>query len=463
MLAVQDTDLVTTATPAVASLNPLVWSERRYATPVQVDDYRRPSEVDYARVIHSESFRRLQGKTQILSISDSDFHRTRLTHSLEVSQVGSGILQHLRHIETDPDVLHALPDTKLVETICMIHDLGHPPFGHGGEVALNFAMRNHGGFEGNGQTLRILSKLELFSNGFGSNLTRRTLLGTLKYPVPYSKSAPPPAPGVVSPINGQMMLDRTAHKPPKCYMDCEQDVVDWIYQPLSEADRARVFANKAKSLDCTIMDLADDIAYGVHDLEDAISLGLVSAEQMMEDIAPSFWDEFLNRITDRYNIDLTSGRGSRYETFCESLFAGDPMTTKQQIGRLVGYMISNTIIQTRDYDCPLFYYEATMRAKALALLNELKRFILSRVIKSPQLQQCRFKGQQMIIQLFAYFNHDPRNLLPSKIFRDFDAAVDPDAKQRVICDYLASMTDGCLISAYERLMSPRAGSAFDPL
>src|SRR3546814_6447955 len=79
-----------------------------------------------------------------------------------------------------------------------------------------------------------------------------------------------------------MMLDRTAHKPPKCYMDCEQDVVDWIYEPLSEADRVRIFANKAKSLDCTIMDLADDIAYGVHDLEDAISLGLVSTERSDE-------------------------------------------------------------------------------------------------------------------------------------------------------------------------------------
>src|SRR3546814_15937382 len=98
-----------------------------------------------------------------------------------------------------------------------------------------------------------------------------------------------PAPGVVSPINGQMMLDRTAHKPPKCYMDCEQDVVDWIYEPLSEADRVRIFANKAKSLDCTFMDLADDIAYGVHALEDAISLGLASTEQMLEDIPPPFW------------------------------------------------------------------------------------------------------------------------------------------------------------------------------
>lgn len=464
MLAVQSPSPVATKALAVASLDPLVWSERRYPTPVQPDDYRRPSEVDFARVIHSESFRRLQGKTQILSISDSDFHRTRLTHSLEVSQVGTGILQHLRHIESDPDVLNVLPDTKLIETICMIHDLGHPPFGHGGEVALNFAMRDHGGFEGNGQTLRILSKLELFSEGFGSNLTRRTLLGTLKYPVPYSKLAPEtPAPGIISPINGQMMLDRTAHKPPKCYMDCEQDVVDWIYEPLSEADRTRVFANKAKSLDCTIMDLADDIAYGVHDLEDAISLGLVSAEQMLEDIPSTYWDEFLDRITERYNLDLSNGRGSRYETYCESLFSGDPATTKREIGRLVGYMISNTMIQTRDYDHPFFFYEASMRTKALELLTQLKRFIHARVIKSPQLQQTRFKGQQMIIQLFAYFHRDPMHLLPSTVGREFEAADGESAKQRVICDYLASMTDGSLMATYERLMSPRAGSAFDQL
>src|SRR3546814_11660030 len=96
------------------------------------------------------------GKTQILSISDSDFHRTRLTHSLEVSQVGTGILQHLRHIESDPDVLNVLPATTLLDTICMIHDLRHPPFGHGGDVALHFAMPHHVGLERPGQTRALL-------------------------------------------------------------------------------------------------------------------------------------------------------------------------------------------------------------------------------------------------------------------------------------------------------------------
>src|SRR3546814_11756012 len=101
-------------------------------------------------------------------------------------------------------------------------------------------------------------------------------------------------------------------------MDCEQDVVDWIYEPLSEADRARIFANKAKSLDCTIMDLAYDIAYGVHDLEDAISLGPVATDPMLEDIHSSYWDEFLNRIPARYNLDLHNGRGPLYAIFTQT-------------------------------------------------------------------------------------------------------------------------------------------------
>src|SRR3546814_19577885 len=103
-----------------------------------------------------------------------------------------------------------------------------------------------------------------------------------------------------------------------------------------------------------------------------------------------------------------------------------------------------------------------MRTKALDLLTQLKRFIHARVIKSPQLQQTRFKGQQMIIQLFAYFHRDPQHLLPSSIGRDFNAAAGDSAKQRVICAYPASIPDGSLMSTYERMLSPTAGSPFDP-
>jgi dGTPase len=162
-----------------------MWDDRREKRINQPDEVRGPAEVDYARVVHSASFRRLQGKTQILNLGDSDFYRTRLTHSLEVAQVGEGIAQFFRKFNSSHPAINSVPSTSLIQTIGFTHDLGHPPFGHGGEVALNYCMRDKGGFEGNGQTLRILSKLEKFHESYGSNLTRRTLLGVLKYPTSY--------------------------------------------------------------------------------------------------------------------------------------------------------------------------------------------------------------------------------------------------------------------------------------
>ncbi len=121
---------------------------------------------EYARLIHSAAFRRLQNKTQVLGLGENDFYRARLTHSLEVMQIGSGIIERLFKLESItkeyPELTSYLPPMRLIEAICLAHDIGHPPFGHGGEIALNYCMLKHGGFEGNGQTLRILTKLEKF-------------------------------------------------------------------------------------------------------------------------------------------------------------------------------------------------------------------------------------------------------------------------------------------------------------
>ena len=162
------------------------WYDRREPWQAQADDARDGAATDYSRVIHSASFRRLQGKTQILNLGDSDFYRTRLTHSLEVAQIAGGIARRFEKVYADHAARQYIPDLSMIQAVGMTHDLGHPPFGHGGEVALNFCMRGAGGFEGNGQTLRILSRLEKFSKVAGANLMRRTLLGVLKYPVPFS-------------------------------------------------------------------------------------------------------------------------------------------------------------------------------------------------------------------------------------------------------------------------------------
>jgi dGTPase len=167
------------------------WIERRSGWTQHSDDARGPFDADYARVVHSGSFRRLQGKTQILNLGDSDFYRTRLTHSLEVAQIAGSVMRQLEKDCSNHPAHEFLPQLSLIQTAGYCHDLGHPPFGHGGEVALNYCMRSDGGFEGNGQTLRILTRLENFSQNDGADLSRRALLAVLKYPVSYTRACNP--------------------------------------------------------------------------------------------------------------------------------------------------------------------------------------------------------------------------------------------------------------------------------
>ena len=159
---------------------------RRKYQPYRSGDVRSQFDRDEARLIHSAAFRRLQSKTQVLGLGESDFYRTRLTHSMEVAQIGRGIVQYLSKKKKFKEHKDHLPDISLITAICLAHDIGHPPFGHGGEVALNYCMRDYGGFEGNGQTLRILGKLDKYTADHGLNPTRRMLLGVLKYPASYN-------------------------------------------------------------------------------------------------------------------------------------------------------------------------------------------------------------------------------------------------------------------------------------
>ncbi|MDA7984602.1 MAG: dNTP triphosphohydrolase, partial [Alphaproteobacteria bacterium] len=265
------------------------WEERPGGRSERSGDERGPFDIDYARIIHCAAFRRLQGKTQTLNLGDGDFYRTRLTHSLEVAQIAGGIVKWLKdhpseskHCIDAETLCSLLRDHSLFQAISLTHDLGHPPFGHGGEVALNYCMRDNGGFEGNGQTFRILSKLETFaapcdsgsspSVRHSNGLTRRTLLGVLKYPVSYKSAIKSDAdkydPNLVEKLKSISAVDREASRPPKCYLDSEEKEVEWVLKPLNPAKRAEFKgAGKDgklhKSFDCSIMDIADDIAYGV--------------------------------------------------------------------------------------------------------------------------------------------------------------------------------------------------------
>lgn len=443
------------------------WSARRENWAPQGEDARADGDVDYARVIHSASFRRLQGKTQILSLGDSDFYRTRLTHSLEVAQIAGGLARQLAKSFPDHPATAYLPDRSLIHAIGCAHDLGHPPFGHGGEVALNYCMRDHGGFEGNGQTLRLLSRIESFSNDAGANLCRRSLLGLLKYPLPYAAVANPAIrPSLMTGPTAVRLLDVKSCKPPKCYLDSEEDVVDWVLDPLSPADRmafqmreerpGKHAATTHKSFDCSIMDMADDIAYGVHDLEDAIALDLVGKEDFAEalrDRCPTF----LDALTAKYPAESGNDVFSR---MVGDLFGGDGRR-KHCINRLVHHFITAVeFIELAEFKEPLLRYRVRMAQGQRAFLDVLQSFVVDRVITAPEVQHLEFKGQSMVVAVFEAIRSDPRRLLPRPAFARF---AESGHDMRTICDHVAGMTDASLLRTYDRLFSPRMGSVFDRL
>lgn len=438
-----------------------LWEERFHEDKQRETDVRNEWERDYARLIHSSAFRRLQSKTQVLGLGESDFYRTRLTHSMEVAQIGSGIVRWLqkRH-EGDEEILGVLPKSALMNGICLAHDIGHPPFGHGGEVALNICMRKYGGFEGNGQTLRILSKLDKYTDSFGMNPTRRLLLGVLKYPVNYSKVC-------VETAYGELKLPKWLSKakeqhPPKCYLDDEKEIVDWILEPLTAVEREEFLeceVNEGKhsktkyhGLDTSIMELADDISYSLHDFEDAISLGMITK---------AIWEEHTNQAVSIFSdceIVLTE--------LTKELFSSESYLRKKAIGNLVHTLITHTYVTSsgvKNATTPLIKWNAFLEDKYEKMRKHIFDLVITKVIKTPNVQQLEFKGQKLVIELFEALSSDPERLLPTTTVAKYKKAESEREKQRVICDYISGMTDEYATRLYEKIYAPHKGSIFDRL
>lgn len=439
------------------------WEERRDGG--VTEDGRTAYERDYARVVHSAAFRRLQAKTQVLGIGDSDFYRTRLTHSMEVSQIGEGIARRLKSatVKGTPSY-EVLPDPILIRTICLAHDLGHPPFGHGGEIALNRCMIDHGGFEGNGQTLRIMARIEPYHETLGMNLSRRSLLGVLKYPAPLS--------AVVNKkqyegadASASSVFKAKPFKPPKCYLDTEIDVVDWIAKDLSDWPRisgefkdqgeAKHKKTQHNALDASIMEIADDIAYGVHDLEDAIGLGLIDRASFTNAVSAEDIGGF-----------CAWSDGQTYDDLVDHLFSSHTYRRKNAIGALVDFCIRHTTLDTSNphsFGNPIFGYQAVLASDARAVLDVLQELVVEKVIFTTTVQQLEFKGQKIVTELFHAFATDPARLLPRRDSQRFEQAETEALKHRVICDHLAGMTDVYATKRYQQLFEPRVGSVFDRL
>lgn len=411
-------------------------------------------QIDRARIIHSASFRRLQAKTQILGIGDSDFYRTRLTHSMEVAQLGFGIIESLKtKYRDDHEMFELIPSQNAIESICLAHDIGHPAFGHGGEIALNYSMRNDGGFEGNGQTLRIVSKLAEYTPENGMNLTRRTLLGLIKYPAPYS-SFNKKYPEIEKKNILEVPLSLSKFHPPKCILDSELEILDWCLDIFTQKDKEnfkKIGPKRTlyKSFDSTIMELADDISYGIHDLEDAVALRLVTFRQ---------WNTLVVQKLKLLNIKLNDD----IHEISELLFGINNKERKHAISKLIRYFLKNVIIEKRNvFENPLLDCKATLEDDDhLQALEIIKDFVVDNVIKQPEIQILDYKGQEIVIKLFEILSSNAKNLLPKSTYEQYEKAAN---KNRVICDYISGMTDAYASRLYHKLFTPNMGSVFDRL
>ena len=441
-----------------------IWLERRLKkVSKRQQDHRDPFQRDRARILHSAAFRRLQSKTQVMGSGHSDFYRTRLTHSLEAAQIGSGISAQLRY--KYPTLCHTLfPGTdSLIEAICLAHDIGHPPFGHGGEVALHYMMRNHGGFEGNGQTFRIVARLEPFSEHHGMNLSRRTLLGLLKYPQILEQLNKPIQ---NTAIDNFRQLKASEWHPPKGLYSDDSQVIDWLLAPLSLTDR-KLFQQieardnnhhktRFKSLDCSIMELADDIAYGIHDLEDAIVTGIVNQQDFESHVITK-----LKSLADPWLAQYS-------QTLTTKLFSEQHHLQKDAIGGLVNYLITaieltdlNAVNDDVNFEENLLRYNATLPKTIMQALQIFKDFVYNFVIKQTSIQRLEYRGQQIVMELFEALASDPLRLLPSNSAKRWQHALDNnDNAHRIIADYVAGMTDEYASRLHQSLFVAHAAGSY---
>lgn len=392
---------------------------------------------DRARIIHSASFRRLQGKTQVLGVGENDFYRTRLTHSLEVAQIGSGIVEALKKkYKEKSNVVAYIPPSFLIEAIGLAHDIGHPPFGHKGEQALDKKMRGHGGFEANGQTLRICTKLGEETNEYGLNLTRRCLLGLLKYPQTYSN-----------------LVFEESEKPPKSILDTEIKDLEWILSVFHDKDRQNFISfdeidkankkTKYKSFDCSIMELADDIAYAVHDLEDAISLDIITRDD---------WQSAMEGIEDT----------SYYNKIGDGLFSSDHCRRKRSISNLVNrFIVDVSVRYQNDFSHALLALQAFVSDGKYKEITALKKLTYNNVVSKYEVKTLEYRGGVIVNELYSAIFDDIENLLPENYKKRLKEK--GSMKARIVCDYIAGMTDRYASMLHNRLFTANPSSVFTKL
>ena len=368
----------------------------RYATresagrlfPEPVPHLRSEFQRDRDRIVHSAAFRRLEYKTQVFVNHEGDMFRTRLTHSIEVAQLARTVARVLNLNE------------DLTEAIALAHDLGHTPFGHAGQDALNECMRDHGGFEHNLQALRVVDELEeRYIDFTGLNLTFETREGILKH---------------CSKANARKL----------------------------GALGKRFLKRGQPTLEAQVADIADAVAYNNHDVDDALRAGLIDAEMLRQ---TALYRQHHDMVVSEH--PTINSRLSAYETIRRVIDAqvSDLVATSQSNLSKAAPMVVDDV---RKHSRPLVTMSTEMREVHL----ELKGFLAEYVYKHYRVVRMTRKAQRIISELFEAFRADPKMLPPdalSKITADNDTTV-----ERAIADYIAGMTDRFAISEYQRIFNP---------
>ncbi len=351
---------------------------RKY--PEREPDYRTCFQRDRDRILHTTAFRRLEYKTQVFINYEGDYYRTRLTHTLEVTQIGRTIARALGANE------------DLVETICMAHDLGHPPFGHSGESILNELMKDHGGFNHNHHSFRIVTEIEHRYPQFpGLNLSWEVLEGIVKHETEY---------------------DRT--------------------------DALEFDPHLRGHLEAQITNVADELAYTSHDLDDGLRSGMITTD-MLSGI--DLWD----MVVEQFNPNS-----------CQL----DELTRHQIIRELIGLEVNSMIQSSNEtitrsgintlQDLQLLPYNVVGFDESMRQRNRvLKDFLYKNMYRHHRVVRMQKKAERILSELFFAYSTEPSMLPPQ-----FQELIETKGKERTICDYLAGMTDRFAVDEYQKLFDP---------
>jgi dGTPase len=468
--------------------SPVQRDQRKYDS--ETGDTRSEFERDRDRLLHSLALRRLAGVTQVVSPFEGHIFHNRLTHSLKVAQIARGIAENLlsekhKNRKQNQELIEAAGglDPNVVEAAALAHDLGHPPFGHLGEVVLNDLVREHGnadGFEGNAQSLRIISQLEVrrlvnLIPQRGLNLTCASLNAVLKYPWTYGK--------------GKVNL---SEKKWGAYSS-ENDVLEFARQLCNDAEDTRM------SLEASIMDWADDIAYATHDVEDFYRIGLIQLDRLVVDasITPR-GDAFIASGTEAYRFLSQVAEWRPDKTFRElclifkSLMELIPLTEPYQGSRrqqaqlramstrLIHQYIEDTAINPNAVSSDKLIRlsepyikigETDRQLIEIKILKDLTRYY---VHQNRPLRTQQFGEERIIRELFIYYfdatGDKSDGILPpdaAELLKEERAingdkyASDEALRARIVADMIARMTDDEAISMRQRLLGVNPGSIND--